>query len=101
MAFTSEQILVANWKMARKLAQVVYPGIAYTDIDTQEGWRAMVGRISLNALLIMVWVAAMWAIGPERIIGFQHIFVLIALATSGAMLAAAIGVNSAWNRRFE
>jgi hypothetical protein len=57
--------------------------------------------ISLNALLIMVWVAAMWAIGPERIIGFQHIFVLIALATSGAMLAAAIGVNSAWNRRFE
>ena len=60
----------------------------------------MRGRISINMLLIVVWVAAMWAIGPERIIGFQHLSALIALATSGAMLAAAIGVNSAWNRRF-
>jgi hypothetical protein len=54
----------------------------------------------MNALLVVVWVAAMWAIGPERIIGFQHISALMALATSGVMLAAAIGVNSAWNRRF-
>jgi hypothetical protein len=60
----------------------------------------MIGRISMNALLVVVWVAAMWAIGPERIIGFQHISALMALATSGVMLAAAIGVNSAWNRRF-
>jgi hypothetical protein len=60
----------------------------------------MVGTISINVLLIVVWVAAMWAIGPERIIGFKHIPALMALATSGAMLAAAIGVNSAWNRRF-
>jgi hypothetical protein len=60
----------------------------------------MVGRIGINALLIMVWVAAMWAIGPERIIGFNHISALMALATSGVMLAAVIGVNSAWNRRF-
>jgi hypothetical protein len=60
----------------------------------------MIGRISLNALLIVVWVAAMWAIGPERIVGFKHIPVLMALATSGAMLATAIGVNAAWNRRF-
>ncbi len=42
----------------------------------------------------------MWAIGPERIRGFKHIPVLMALATSGAMIAAVIGVNSAWNRRF-
>ncbi|MGH8071392.1 MAG: hypothetical protein ACRERE_40415 [Candidatus Entotheonellia bacterium] len=48
----------------------------------------------MNALLIVVWVAAMWAIGPVRIIGFTHIPTLMALATSGAMLAAAIGVNS-------
>jgi hypothetical protein len=60
----------------------------------------MIGRISMNVLLIVVWVAAMWAIGPERIIGFKHISALMALATSGAMLAAAIGVNVAWNRRF-
>jgi hypothetical protein len=60
----------------------------------------MVGRISIHALLIMVWVAAMWAIGPERIIGFKHSSAVMALATSGVMLAAAIGVNSAWNRRF-
>ncbi len=60
----------------------------------------MRGRISINMLLIVVWVAAIWAIGPERIIGFQHLSALIALATSGAMLAAAIGVNSVWNRRF-
>jgi hypothetical protein len=60
----------------------------------------MGGRIGLNALLIIIWIAAMWGIGPERIIGFKHIPVLMALATSGAMVAAAIGVNSAWNRRF-
>jgi hypothetical protein len=60
----------------------------------------MVGRIGLNALLIGIWMVAMWVIGPERIIGFKHIPVLMALATSGAMIAAAIGVNSAWNRRF-
>jgi hypothetical protein len=60
----------------------------------------MVGRIGLNALLIGIWIAAMWVIGPERIIGFKHLPVLMALATSGAMIAAAIGVNSAWNRRF-
>jgi hypothetical protein len=54
----------------------------------------------MNASLIVVWVAAIWAIGPERIIGFKHIPTLMALATSGAMLAAAIGVNSVWNRRF-
>jgi hypothetical protein len=60
----------------------------------------MVGRIGINALLVMVWVAAMSAIGPERIVGFQHLSALMALAASGVMLAAAIGVNSAWNRRF-
>jgi hypothetical protein len=60
----------------------------------------MVGKISVNALLIVIWMAAMWAIGPERIMGFQHIPVLMAFATSGAMIAAAMGVNSAWNRRF-
>jgi hypothetical protein len=60
----------------------------------------VIGKISINALLIVVWVVAMWAIGPERIIGFKHISALMALATSGVMLAAAIGVNSAWNRRF-
>jgi hypothetical protein len=27
----------------------------------------MVGRIGINALLIMIWVAAMWAIGPDQI----------------------------------
>jgi hypothetical protein len=61
----------------------------------------MIGKIGINALLIVIWVAAMWAIGSERIIGFKHIPVLMALATSAAMIAAAIGVNSAWNRRFE
>jgi hypothetical protein len=60
----------------------------------------MVGRIGLNALLIGIWMVAMWVIGPERIIGFKHIPVLMVLATSGATIAAAIGVNSAWNRRF-
>ena len=60
----------------------------------------MIGRISMNALLVVVWVAAMWAIGPERIIGFQHLSALMALATSGVIVAAAVGVNSAWNRRF-
>jgi hypothetical protein len=60
----------------------------------------MVGTLSINALLIVVWVAAMWALCPERIMGFKHIPALMALATGGAMLAAAIGVNSAWNRRF-
>jgi hypothetical protein len=60
----------------------------------------MVGRIGINAGLIVVWGAAMWAIGPERILGFMHLPTLMALATSGAMVAAAIGVNSAWNRRF-
>jgi hypothetical protein len=60
----------------------------------------MVGRIGLNALLIVIWLAAMWAIGPERIMGFKHIPVLMALAASGAMIATAIGINSAWNRRF-
>jgi hypothetical protein len=60
----------------------------------------MVGRMGLNALLIVIWIAAMWAIGPERIMASKHIPVLMALATSGAMSAAAIGVNSAWNRRF-
>jgi hypothetical protein len=45
-------------------------------------------------------MVSMWAIGPERIMGFQHISVRMALATSGAMITAAIGVNSAWNRRF-
>ncbi|HSF29359.1 MAG TPA: hypothetical protein VLK82_02650 [Candidatus Tectomicrobia bacterium] len=59
----------------------------------------MVDTISINALLIVVWVAAMWAIGPERIVGFKHIPALMALATSGAMLAAARGVNPTWNRR--
>jgi hypothetical protein len=54
----------------------------------------------MHALLVVVWVAAMSAIGPERIIGFQHISVLMALGTSGVMLAAVIGVNSAWYRRF-
>ena len=60
----------------------------------------MGGRIGLNAGLIGLWMAAMWMIGPERIMGFKHIPVLMAFATSGAMMAAAIGVNSAWNRRF-
>ena len=60
----------------------------------------MGGRIGLNVVLIVLWMAAMWMIGPERIIGFKHISVLMAFATSGAIIAAAIGVNSAWNRRF-
>jgi hypothetical protein len=60
----------------------------------------MVGKIGINALLIVIWIAAMWTIGPERIIGFKHISVLMALATSGAVIAVAMGVNSAWNRRF-
>jgi hypothetical protein len=60
----------------------------------------MGGRIGFNVLLIVIWMAAMWVIGPERIIGFKHLPVLMALATSGAIIAAAIGVNSAWNRRF-
>jgi Zn-dependent protease len=51
----------------------------------------MVGRIGINALLIVVWGAAMWALGPKRIIGFTHIPALMALATSDAMVAAAIG----------
>jgi hypothetical protein len=67
---------------------------------TQEGRRAVGGRIGLNAVLIVLWVAAMWMIGPERILGFKHIPVLMAFAASGAMIGAAIGVNSAWNRRF-
>jgi len=40
------------------------------------------GRIGLNAVLIVIWMAAMWMIGPERIIGFKHIPVLMAFATS-------------------
>ena len=60
----------------------------------------MVGKIGLNSLLIATWIAAIWAIGPESIIGFKHIPVLMALATSVVMIAAAIGINSAWNRRF-
>jgi hypothetical protein len=60
----------------------------------------MGARIGLNVLLIVIWMAAMWWIGLERIIGFKHIPVLMALATSGTMIAAAIGVNSSWNRRF-
>jgi len=66
----------------------------------RNGGELMVGRIGLNALLLVIWMAAMWAIGPERIIGFQHISVLMALATSAVMIATAIGVNSAWSRRF-
>jgi hypothetical protein len=58
------------------------------------------GRIGLNAGLIGRWMAAMWMRGPESIMGFKHIPVLMAFATSGAMIGAAIGVNSAWNRRF-
>ena len=60
----------------------------------------MGGRIGLNAGLIVLWIAAMWLIGPESIIGFKHIPVLMAFAASGVMIAAAIGVNSAWNRHF-
>jgi hypothetical protein len=59
------------------------------------------GRIGLNAGLIVRWMAAMWLIGLESIMGFQHIPVrLMVFTASGALSAAAIGVNSAWNRRF-
>ncbi len=33
-------------------------------IDKQEEGRAMIVKISLNAVLIVVWIVAMWAIGP-------------------------------------
>jgi hypothetical protein len=56
--------------------------------------------MGLNAGLIALWMTALWMIGPERIIGFQHLPVLMAFAASGALLGAAIGVNAAWNRRF-
>jgi len=59
------------------------------------------GRIGLNAGLIVLWIAAMWLIGPESIIGFKHIPVLMAFAASGVMIAAVIGINSSWNRRFD
>lgn len=67
---------------------------------TQDGRRAIGGRIGLKAGLIVRWMSAMWPIGLESIMGFQHIPVLLMVfIASGALSAAAIGGNSAWNRR--